>query len=106
MRLRASSCLIGLVVLALNLGAAPSGPTAGTVQGGPTTGASSVTRRAGVGVQKVQDEKQAPLDKPGPDGLVTKAFLLKYKTADDVYLLLSPWLSPMRGAGIGRMVGP
>ena len=95
MRLSASSFLVALILVAFTGGAAPggagTGSPAGAVQGGPSTG---VTRRAGVGVQRVQEQGQAALEKPGPDGLVTKAFLLKYKTADDVYLLLSPWLSP------------
>jgi hypothetical protein len=93
-RVRASlwvALLFGIVTL----GAAPGGTD--TVQGGPATGSGSVTRRAGVGVKQVQahgQEAPPPLEKPGPDGLVTKAFVLKYKTADDAYLLLSPWLSP------------
>ncbi|HEV8120144.1 MAG TPA: hypothetical protein VGQ67_04050, partial [Candidatus Polarisedimenticolia bacterium] len=87
-RVSVSSLLVALTFLALNLGAAPSD--------GDTTGTGGVTRRAGVSVQKVPEQApgNAPLEKPGPDGLVTKAFVLKYKTADDAYLLLSPWLSP------------
>jgi hypothetical protein len=93
-RVWASVC-VALLFVILTLGAAPPD----TVQGGPGTGGSagtSVTRRAGVGVKPVKGpaDPQPPLEKPGPDGLVTKAFVLKYKTADDAYLLLSPWLSP------------
>jgi hypothetical protein len=74
-----------LVLLALLLPLLPVVPA-------PTSAAEAVRQnepprpsRAGVGVSQVA---------PGADGLVTRVFTLRYKSVDDAYLLVSPWLTP------------
>lgn len=74
-----------LVLLVLSLpflppdpaSAAPAAPAGDSATGSPTS-------RAGVSVMQA----------PAPDGLSTRTFTLRYKSVDDAYLLLSPWLSP------------
>ena len=75
-----------LVLLVLSLPFLPPAPvSAAPPAASADSGATSPTSRAGVSVM------QAPA---GPDGLSTRTFTLRYKSVDDAYLLLSPWLSP------------
>ena len=72
-----------LVLLVLSLPLLPPVP----VSAAPAAGAGdSAPSRAGVGVM--------PAPAAGADGLVTRTFMLRYKSVDDAYLLVSPWLSP------------
>lgn len=81
-----------LVLLVLSLPFFPPVPASaapGAAPGGRNDAragqAGSPTSRAGVGVVP---------SPAGPDGLVTRSFTLRYKSVDDGYLLLSPWLTP------------
>jgi hypothetical protein len=51
----------------------------------PAPSGAGAAGRAGVGVVPVP---------AGTDGLVTRVFTLRYKSVDDAYLLVSPWLTP------------
>ena len=76
-----------LVLLALSLPLLPlvpaSAAAAAAAQGGRTDGGGA-TARAGVSVTPMT---------PGADGLVTRTFTMRYKSVDDGYLLVSPWLT-------------
>jgi len=81
---------MSLVLLALILPLLPIVPAAAPASAAepmtpPGRAAAGATSRAGVGVMP------APAN---PAGLVTRVFTLRYKSVDDVYLLVSPWLSP------------
>ncbi|HYV19806.1 MAG TPA: secretin N-terminal domain-containing protein [Verrucomicrobiae bacterium] len=93
MRLRAGIPTT-LVLIALILPLLPvvpaSAPTstaeAATPQSAAAAPGGGATGRAGVGV--------VPVPAGTPDGLVTRVFTLRYKSVDDAYLLVSPWLTP------------
>jgi len=70
-----------LVLLALILPLLPVVPAAAPASAAEPARPS----RAGVGVMPIA---------PGADGLVTRVFTLRYKSVDDAYLLVSPWLTP------------
>lgn len=92
MRLRPGRLATTLVLFALLLpllpvvpaGAPLSAAEAARSQGTAETPGTGAAARAGVGVVP------APVS---PDGLVTRVFTLRYKSVDDAYLLVSPWLS-------------
>ena len=92
MRLRAgipTTLVLTALILPLLPVVPASAPTstaeAATPQTATAPSGAAATGRAGVGVVPVP---------AGADGLVTRVFTLRYKSVDDAYLLVSPWLTP------------